>query len=124
MSPHKEGKHAGKIGLVHLAPILEQCSQFKFSNVQDMNHRVSKYFSMLDQDKDTWVSFHDFLWPLLPILPPEVSTIFTQESRHKTHTFGEIRHAFDLVKDGDEASVKAIAAKLAEKPDPQGKILL
>jgi hypothetical protein len=69
---------------------------------------------MLDRDKDTWISFHDFLAPLLPILPPEVSTVFTQESRYKTQTFHEIRRAFDVVKvETDiaqyEANVKAIA---------------
>jgi len=36
---------------------------------------------------------------LMPILPPEVATVFTQESRYKNQTFNEIRSAFDTVKE-------------------------
>jgi hypothetical protein len=32
---------------------------------------------MLDKDKDMWISFYDFLSPLMPILPPEVAMVFT-----------------------------------------------
>lgn len=84
---------------------------------------------MLDKDKDTWISFYDFLAPLMPILPPEVATVFTQESRYKTQTFQEIRTAFNAVKyETDismfQANVKTLALKLAEKPDPHGSILV
>jgi hypothetical protein len=122
-SKEKDGPLAGKIAPEQLSPILEKCGQFKFADMNEMVERAQFYFNMLDKDKDTWISFYDFLAPLMPILPPEVATVFTQESRYKTQTFNEIRSAFNAVKEETDvsmfqANVKTLARKLAEKPDP------
>ena len=68
------------------------------------------------------ISFYDFLGPLLPMLPPEVSKVFVCENRYKNGVFNEIRSAFEAVRVGKDnnfsAEISALTKKIAEKPDP------
>ena len=85
---------------------------------QDVEARCEEYFKLLDEDKDSLVSFFDLLTPLMPILPPEVTTMFTQDHRFKQETFNDMRTAFDQVSktaDGKtSASILSIRAKLMD----------
>ena len=64
---------------------------------QNVELRCEDYYKLLDEDKDGLVSFFDFITPLMSILPPEVTTMFTQDHRFKQETFNDIRIAFDQV---------------------------
>ena len=54
-----------------------------------------EYFTMLDEDEDTLVSFYDFLTPLMSTLPHEVAAMFTQDQRYRQESFNDLRIAFD-----------------------------
>ena len=93
---------------------------------QGRDIRIEEYFKLLDEDKDSLVSFFDLLTPLMSILPPEVTTMFTQDHRFKQETFNDMRIAFDQVAktaDGKTAaSVLSLRSKLQEHS--RGKELL
>ena len=75
-----------------------ECGQFQVVGAKGLLEKAVEYFGMLDKDQDHWVSFFDFLAPLLPLLPPEVATIFTSESLFKSETFQQLRQTFDDIK--------------------------
>ena len=85
---------------------------------EDVEARCEEYFKLLDEDKDSLVSFFDLLTPLMAILPPEVTTMFTQDHRFKQETFNDMRIAFDQVSqtvDGKTtASILSLKTKITD----------
>ena len=59
------------------------------------DNKCLEYFTMLDEDEDTLVSFYDFLTPLMSTLPHEVAAMFTQDQRYRQESFNDLRIAFD-----------------------------
>ena len=56
--------------------VLLSSGQFELDG-KDIDVHCQNYFKMLDEDTDSLVSFFDFITPLMPLLPPEVSMMFT-----------------------------------------------
>jgi hypothetical protein len=117
-SDFKDGPKAGKVNDEQLKTVVLSSGQFVFEG-QDVELRCADYSKLLDADKDGLISFFDFITPLLPILPPEVTTMFTQDQRFKQETFNDMRIAFDQVSTKEEdkktkASIITLKTKLSE----------
>ena len=56
--------------------VLLSSGQFSIDG-EEADTKCLEYFTMLDEDEDTLVSFYDFLTPLMSTLPHEVAAMFT-----------------------------------------------
>jgi len=85
-----DGPSAGKVTPQVLRTILADSDQFKGNDEE-----FDAYFSLLDKDNDRFVSFQDFLGPLLPMLPAEVAKVFIEDQQFQNETHNELRAAFE-----------------------------
>ena len=89
-SEYTDGPSAGKVTPQVLRTILVDSEQF-----QGTNEEFDEYFALLDKDNDRFVSFQDFLGPLLPMLPQEVSKVFIEDLQFQNETHNELRIAYE-----------------------------
>ena len=82
---------------------------------EQQDAKYEEYFKLLDEDKDTLVSFFDLLTPLMRILPAEVTTMFTHDHRYVQETFNDMRIAFDQVSATENGTTKAAIVSLRMK---------
>ena len=82
---------------------------------EQQDGKYEEYFKLLDEDKDTLVSFFDLLTPLMRILPAEVTTMFTHDHRYVQETFNDMRIAFDQVSTTENGATKASIISLRMK---------
>jgi hypothetical protein len=85
-----DGPSAGKVTPQVLRTILTDSGEF-----QGDDDEFDKYFSLLDKDGDRFVSFQDFLGPLLPRLPQEVAKVFMEDLQFQNETHNELRAAYE-----------------------------
>ena len=84
-------------------------------NAEEQDGKYEEYFKLLDDDKDTLISFFDLLTPLMRILPAEVTTMFTHDHRYVQETFNDMRICFDQVSTTEGGTTKAAIMSLRIK---------
>lgn len=76
------------------------------------------YFRLLDIDGDNYLSFAEFLAPMMDQIPPRVAIVFVSDIRFKLEVFHNLRSAFKTVSKISELVTKdLIKGKLSERKD-------